>query len=113
MAKPVADLPAAEIPSGFGGAGFAMNRREPTPTGVKIGVNREGPGDHEVPVLEVTGPAGKLRAILFAYACHNTTLTREFYPISGDYAGFAEAELATTHPSSTALLIPLCGGDQN
>ena len=37
--------------------------------------------------------AGRVRAILFAYACHNTTLTAEFYQLSGDYAGFAAAAL--------------------
>ena len=56
---------------------------------------------------------GKIRAILFAYACHNTTLTGEFYQISGDYAGFAEAELESSYAGSTALFLQLCGGDQN
>ena len=113
IGKAVADLSPAEVSFGFGQAGFAMNRREATPTGVKIGVNREGPGDHEVPVLKVAGRDGKIRAILFAYACHNTTLTGEFYQITGDYAGFAEAELESVYPGSTALFIELCGGDQN
>jgi hypothetical protein len=113
IGQAVADLAPAEVSFGFGQAGFAMNRREATPTGVKIGVNREGPGDHEVPVLKVAGRDGKIRAILFAYACHNTTLTGEFYRISGDYAGFAAAELESSYPGSTALFVQLCGGDQN
>jgi neutral ceramidase len=113
IGKAVADLAPAEVSFGFGQAGFAMNRREATPNGVKIGVNREGPGDHEVPVVKVAGPDGKIRAILYAYACHNTTLTGEFYEITGDYAGFAAAELETSYPGSTALFVQLCGGDQN
>ena len=48
-----------------------------------------GPVDHDVPVLLVTTPDGKTtRAILFGYACHNTTL--DFYQFCGDYAGFAQ-----------------------
>jgi hypothetical protein len=113
IGKSVTDLAPAEISFAFGQAGFAMNRREATATGVKIGVNREGPGDHQVPVLKVAGPDGKIRAILFAYACHNTTLNGDFYQITGDYAGFAEAELETAYPGATALFVQLCGGDQN
>jgi hypothetical protein len=103
----------AEISVGFGQAGFAMNRREPTPRGIRIGVNPAGPTDHEVPVIRVTGPDGKIRAILFAYACHNTTLTGDTYEISGDYAGFAEAKLEADHPGATAMFLQLCAGDQN
>jgi neutral ceramidase len=80
---------------------------------VKIGVNPEGPVDHSVPVLKIADGAGKLRAVLFGYACHNTTLTGEFYQLSGDYAGFAAAELEKRHPAATALFLMLCGGDQN
>jgi len=50
----------AEIAYGFGEADFAVNRREPTPRGVRIGVNPNGPTDREVPVLTVTGPGGTL-----------------------------------------------------
>jgi len=74
---------------GFGEAGFAMNRREPTAKGIRIGVNPSGPSDHQVPVLLVASPDGQRRAILFAYACHNTTLTGDSYELSGDYAGVA------------------------
>ena len=40
-----------------------------------------------VPVLRIDSPDGKLRAVVFGYACHATTLS--FYQWSGDYAGFA------------------------
>jgi hypothetical protein len=80
---------------------------------MRIGVNREAPIDHSVPVLKVAGPDGKLRAVLFAYACHNTTMTGEFYELSGDYAGFAESKLEAEYPGATALFLELCGGDQN
>jgi hypothetical protein len=96
-----------------GSAGFAINRREPTPKGVKIGVNPGGPVDHDVPVLTVSAPDGKKMAILFGYACHNTTLTGQFYQLSGDYAGFAQYGIEEANPGTTALYVMLCGADQN
>jgi neutral ceramidase len=107
------DLAPADIWYGVGEAGFAINRREPTATGVKIGLNPKGPVDHTVPVLRVTGANGKLRVVLFGYACHNTTLTGQFYGISGDYAGFAQKTIEDAHPGATAMFFQLCAGDQN
>ena len=107
------DLAPAEVAVGHGRAGFAINRREPTTQGVRIGVNTGGPVDHDVPVVKVTAPDGRLRAVLFGYACHNTTLGGDFYQINGDYAGFAQAEFEAAHPGANALFIMLCGGDQN
>ena len=107
------DLAPARLRFGHGSAGFAGNRREPTPQGIKIGVNPKGPVDHDVPVLEITDVKGRVRGILFGYACHNTTLTAKNLVLSGDYAGFAQAELEKRHPGATALFLQLCGGDQN
>ena len=69
--------------------------------------------DHRVPVLRIAGDDGKPIAILFGYACHNTTLTGDTYSISGDYAGFAQADLEQAYPGATALFLQLCAGDQN
>jgi neutral ceramidase len=96
-----------------GQAGFAVNRRQPTPQGVRIGVNPQGPIDHSVPVLRVVQGDGSLLAILFGYACHNTTLGGDIYQITGDYAGFAQAELERLHPEAQAMFLMLCGADQN
>jgi len=109
----IGNLKPAELRYGVGEAGFAMNRREATPKGVKIGMNPKGPMDHSVPVLRVTADDGTELAILVAYACHNTTLTGEFYKLSGDYAGFMQTELEKAHPGATAMFLMLCGGDQN
>jgi neutral ceramidase len=113
IGQAIADLSPAQLSYGFGETGFAMNRREPANGGIKIGVNPSGPTDHQVPVIKIAAPDGHIRAILFAYACHNTTLNGDFYEITGDYAGFAEAKLETDYPGSTVLFIALCGGDQN
>jgi neutral ceramidase len=113
VAQALGDLSPATLDYGFGETGFAMNRRQSSPTGVKIGVNPEGPMDRSVPVVRVRSSDGKLRAVLLGYACHNTTLTGEFYEISGDYAGYAQAAVEQAHPGTTALFLMLCGGDQN
>lgn len=113
IGQALGDLQPAQIDFGWTTAGFAANRREVTATGVKLGVNPNGPVDHRVPVLRVTAPNGKVRAVLFGYACHNTTLTGEFYHISGDYAGHAQAEVERALPGAVALFYELCGGDQN
>jgi len=112
IGEAIHNLAPAEITYGFGEAGFAVNRREPTPRGVRIGVNPAGPVDHEVPVIAVRA-GGQLRAVLFGYACHNTTLGGDFYELTGDYAGYAEARLEEQHPGATAMFLQLCGGDQN
>jgi neutral ceramidase len=107
------NLAPAKLSVGHGSAGFAINRRQFNPKGVAIGVNPQGPVDHDVPVLQVTGPDGTLQAVLFGYACHNTTMTGEFYEVSGDYAGYAQSAFESSHPGATAMFLMLCGGDQN
>lgn len=92
-------------------AGFAMNRRLKTERGYVISANPDGPVDHDVPVLRIDNPQGELQAVVFGYACHNTTLS--FYKFCGDYAGFAQIYLEQAHPGVTALFIAGCGGDQN
>lgn len=97
----------------FGEAKFASNRRVKTAKGWANQQNPDGPVDHRVPVLRVTGRDGQILALLFGYACHNTTATGEHYKISGDYAGYAQADLERRFPGATALFVTLCAGDQN
>ncbi len=107
----LADLQPATLSYAKSTADFAKNRRFPTDEGF---VNRqydEGPTDHDVPVLQVFSPAGERRAILFGYACHNTsTGIMEF---NGDYAGFAQSDIEKDFPGVTALFVEGTGGDQN
>lgn len=107
------DLQPAQLWYGAGRATFAINRRERTGAGFRIGLNPDGPGDPEVPVLKVTAPNGTLRAVLFGYACHNTTLGGDQYMINGDYAGFAQSAFEVAHPGATGMFLELCAADQN
>jgi neutral ceramidase len=92
-------------------AGFAMNRRLPSVSGVQNSPYPDGPVDHDVPVLRVTSPDGKLLAVVFGYACHNTCLS--LYKWNGDYAGYAQEYVQEAHPGAVALFMMGCGGDQN
>lgn len=79
----------------------------------KMGVNLDGLVDHQVPVLSVRDEKGQLIAILFGYACHNTTLGPAVYRFNGDYAGYAQSALEKNHPGAVALFAIGCGGDAN
>jgi len=110
----LANLQPASVEYSLGEAGFAMNRRMPDGKGaVKLSPNPAGPVDHSVPTLVVRSKSGKTIGILFNYACHNTTLTGEFYQLSGDYAGYAQADLEKRYDGAVALYVAGCGGDQN
>jgi neutral ceramidase len=92
--------------------GFAMNRRLPADGTFRNSPYADGPVDHDVPVLRMESADGRvLRAVLFGYACHNTTLS--FYNWCGDYAGFAQEYLEAAHPGTVAMFVTGCGGDQN
>lgn len=109
----MAKLQPARLAFGAGQVGFAINRREFRQEQVVLGENPKGPVDHRVPVMRVENENGQIIGLLFGYACHNTTLTAEFYEISGDYAGEAAATLEAEFPGATALFFELCAGDQN
>jgi neutral ceramidase len=104
-------LAPAQVAYSHARAGFAMNRRLKTEKGYRNSPNPDGPVDHDVPVLRVADSEGALRAVLFGYACHNTTLG--FYEFCGDYAGYAQEYLEADHPGATALFVMGCGADQN
>src|SRR5262245_28750876 len=54
----------ARLQFGIGKANFSINRR-----------TKGGPVDHELPVLQVTDPKGKIRGIYVSYACHCVVLS--------------------------------------
>ncbi len=116
VGEAIKNLAPAELSFGHARAGFAMNRRRDyqLPKGdvnAAKAPNPNGPVDHDVPVLCVVDAAGQARAVLFGYACHNTTLG--LYQFCGDYAGYAQQYLQEDRPGMTALFIAGCGADQN
>lgn len=92
----------ARLAWGQGRVTFARNRRSAT-----------GPVDHDLPLLRVSAPDGRLRAVLVSYACHCTTLGGEINATHGDWAGSAAAELEQAFPDTIALIAIGCGADAN
>jgi hypothetical protein len=95
----------ARLSVGEGRAEFGANRR--------VDFTPLGPVDHTVPVLRVDAPDGRPRAIVFGYACHNTTLQGDSCRLHGDYAGAAQAILERTYAGAAAMFVAGCGGDVN
>ena len=93
--------------------------------------NPEGVVDQAVPVLKVASPTGAVKAIVYGYACHNTVLggppggegtwakyverhghmPETYYMWSGDYEGYAQADLEQAYSGATVMYIAGCGGD--
>ena len=103
-------------------ADYAIQRLRPArlcarQTAATFADNRRAHGDvvdHDVPVLDIVdGADGKRIAVLFGYACHNTTIPPEDCRICGDWAGFAQAQIERDHPGCTALFITGAAADQN
>ena len=105
IGRAIADLSPAVLQFGQGLAGFAVNRRR---AGRR---DLPGPVDHDVPVLRITGPEGKLRGVIFGYACHATSLSS--YEVNGDWPGFAQDEIERAHPGAMALFVTGAGADAN
>lgn len=113
VGKSLERMEPATLSWGTGVAHFVMNRREFTPRGVILGVNARGPADRTVPVLRVDRPNGKLAAVLYGAATHNTTLTEKCYELCGDYAGFSQEQLQQKYPSVQAMFMLGLAGDSN
>jgi hypothetical protein len=79
----------------------ALAAGEPSPTW-KAGVAR---------VDTTPNISGKPLAIVFGYACHNTTLRPDMMKIAADFAGYAQDRIETDNPGATALFVTGCAGD--
>jgi hypothetical protein len=110
----LADRKPATLAWGQGKAAFAANRRVlKKGKWVGFGVNPHGPVDPSLPVLAAVDPAGKVRAVLFGYACHCTTLGGEFNKICAEWAGYACDDIERQSPGAVAIAIIGCGADAN
>jgi len=105
VGRSIGNLQPAQLSFGQGLAGLAVNRR-------RVG-NPEYPNvtDPDLPVLIVRGGNEAIRAIVFGYACHNTTL--DDLLVSGDWAGYAQSAVESQFPGAVALFVQNCGADAN
>lgn len=94
------DLQPSRLSFGVGRVDFAINRR-----------TRGGPVDHDLPLLSVVAPDGRIRGLYVGYACHCVVLSDN--KISGDWAGYAAQQLEKKHSGAVALVSIGCGADSN
>jgi hypothetical protein len=115
VAAALDDLKPAWLEYGAGRAGFAMNRRAFHGDKVDLGENPDGPVDWDVPVLRVKGTNGAVRAIVFGYACHGTSIQNgdDWYAVCSDYMGYARQLIEAHQPGATALYLTGMGADAN
>ncbi|OHB66016.1 MAG: hypothetical protein A2V70_13260 [Planctomycetes bacterium RBG_13_63_9] len=115
VAEALSELTPATLWAGEGTTNFAVNRRNnreaEVPDVLARGATLTGPVDHSVSVLAVRGQPSGLRAVVFGYACHSTTL--DSYEWSGDYGGFAQMALQQGRDDTLAMFYQGCGADQN
>lgn len=108
------DLKPATLEHGVGRATFAMNRRVYRDDQIGGGENPDGPVDWDVPVLKIKGPDQALRAVLFGYACHGTSISGDdFYRVSGDYMAYARQYLEALYPGTVCAYLTGMGADSN
>ncbi len=103
----IGDLEPASLTYELGLCGFATNRRRQR-DGMR---HRAQVVDQDVPVLAARKPSGELKAVLFGYSCHTTSINDG--KINGDYSGYAMTEVEQRNPGATAMYVCGCGGDQN
>jgi len=114
VAAAIAELKPSNLDYEIGRATFAANRRVlVNGRWSTFGVQPDGPVDHALPILRISDPDGKLRSVVFNYACHGTTLSGNHYRINGDWSGFASESLEAASPGMVALSTIGCGADAN
>jgi hypothetical protein len=115
VGRALADLQPARLSFGRGEARFGVNRRLRKDNGdYTFGANPAGVTDPDIPVLRVEAPDGTLRAVVFTYACHCTSIRNGhegFYRYHSDYAGVAADVIEGRFPGATALYLSGCAGE--
>lgn len=111
FAAAVADLQPAILDYAVGSCTMAVYRRRLGKDGRYVGWGAEPhkPIDPDVPVLRITSPEGKVRAVLFGYACHPSTMGDQ--RVGPDYVGYARDWLAAAYPGCVPVFFQGCGAD--
>jgi neutral ceramidase len=113
--RALADLKPAALAWGTGKCSFVRNRRQYNADGSYrgMGPNPDKPVDDVVPVLRVSSPEGRVRALVFGCACHPVTLGQDSLKLSGDYPSFAQEDIEAAQPGVQAMFVQGCGADAN
>ena len=102
----IASLEPAWVTYGHGRCALATNRDlwDPDAGRFAAGYNPDVPADDTLLVARVTGDEGDVRATLFNYACHPTTLAWENRLLSPDYIGAAREVLESAFAAPALFL---------
>jgi len=111
LERAVADLQEAALDYAVGSCTLGISRRRVPDGGGEAAMlpNPDKPVDTAVPVLRVASPEGAVRALLFSYACHPTTMGGQ--QIGTDYPGPARDVLRDKFPGVVPIFLQGCGGD--
>jgi len=114
IGQAIQDLRPGKMSIVTGKVSFAQNRRVlKNGKWAGFGVNPEGPVDHSLPLIKITDQAGKIRGLVFNYACHCTTFGSDYNRLNGDWAGYAAKYIEEQQGDITAICTIGCGADQN
>ncbi len=111
LEQAVADLQEGTLDFTVGSCTLGINRRRADPDGVNAGMlpTPDKPTDMDVPVLRVLDPDGQVRAVVFSYAAHPTTMGGQL--IGTDYPGPARDMIRANLPGCLPVFLQGCGGD--
>ena len=111
LEQAVADLQEGALDYTVGSCTLGINRRRTNPDGSNAGMlpTPDKPIDMDVPVLRVLSPDGQVRAVLFSYAAHPTTMGGQL--IGTDYPGPARDMIRSAIPGCLPIFLQGCGGD--
>ena len=112
VVEAMAALEPSWVTYGHGRCSLATNRDlwDPEAGRFACGYNPDVPADDTLLVARVTGDAGDLRATLFNYACHPTTLAWQNRLLSPDFIGAAREVLESAY-DAPALFLQGAAGD--
>jgi neutral ceramidase len=114
LAAAVEDLKPALLDYTVGSSTMAINRRQLDDENKWVGMRPEPRKqiDPDVPVLRVLTPEGEVRAVIFGYACHPTTISGQMqYLIGTDFPGHARDWIAAAYPDAEAVFLQGFAGD--
>jgi hypothetical protein len=108
----LANLQPVTVRAGRGQCHINTNRRSVTPAGERfLGINPEGPCDHEVAVITLDGPGRQPVATLVNYACHPTIMGPANRLLTPDYPG-AMKRVVEQAAGGRCLFLQGSAGDQ-
>ncbi|MFP3903906.1 MAG: hypothetical protein ACLFWB_06640 [Armatimonadota bacterium] len=111
LEEAVVDLQDAELDYSIAPCTLGINRRRKPEDDEPAGMlpTPEKPIDMDVPVLRVLSPDREVRAVLFSYACHPTTMGGQ--KLGTDFPGPARDVIRSDYETAVPIFLQGCGGD--